>query len=112
MLPYKHHYYQGTSRLPMFNFLKRNKTNHRPKAGVSATGVPATGNAPVLADLNQEPLAEGDTVESLRYDLGTCRVIYTDKGLTYQSLQDGRQVSWHLMVDAATDLQKVRKYKN
>ena len=63
----------------------------------------------MLADLNQEPLAEGDTVESLRYDLGTCRVIMMDKGLGYESLQDGRQVSWHHMVDASTDLQKVKK---
>ncbi len=68
-----------------------------------------TKEVPPLADLNGQPLTEGDTVESLRYDLGMCRVIFAEKGLTYQSLNDGRQVSWHRMVDAATDLQKVYK---
>ena len=78
----------------MFDFFKKKKK---------------VDTVPVLADLNQEPLAEGDTVASLRYDLGVCRVVLTEKGLTYQSLADGRQVSWHRMVDAATDLQKVTK---
>lgn len=64
---------------------------------------------PILADLNQEPLQEGDIVQALRYDLGKCRVIYAEKGLTYESMENGKQVSWHLMVDAATDLQKVKK---
>lgn len=64
---------------------------------------------PVLSDLHQQPLVEGDTVESLRYDLGICRVVMTDKGLAYRSVESGRVVSWHLMVDASTDLQKVRK---
>ena len=68
-----------------------------------------TTNIPVLADLNNEPLQEGDVVESLRYDLGKCRVIRTEKGLSYESLENGKEVSWHLMVDASTDLQKVRK---
>ena len=80
----------------MLDFFRRNKNK--------------TQEAPPLADLSGLPLAEGDTVESLRYDLGTCRVIFTEKGLTYQSLNDGRQVSWHRMVDAATDLQKVKKH--
>ena len=79
----------------MFDFLKRKKRK--------------TDGPPPLADLKQVSLAEGDMVESLRYDLGICRVLMTEKGLTYQSLADGRQVSWHLMVDAATDLQKVKK---
>ena len=64
---------------------------------------------PALEDLDQHPLAPGDTVESLRYDLGICRVVTTEKGLTYRSLADGREVSWHLMVDASTDRQKVKK---
>ena len=79
----------------MFGFLKRKKKE--------------TSQEPILADLNQNPLSAGDTVESLRYDLGICRVIKTDKGLTYESTKDGRQVSWHRMVDAATELQKVHK---
>lgn len=69
----------------------------------------ATTHVPVLADLNNEPLGEGDLVQSLRYDLGKCRVIQTEKGLAYESMENGKQVSWHLMVDASTDLQKVRK---
>ena len=68
-----------------------------------------TDSYPVLEDLDQRPLAPGDTVESLRYDLGICQVITTARGLTYRSTEDGREVSWHLMVDASTDRQKVRK---
>ncbi|MGB3586313.1 MAG: hypothetical protein WBA23_07235 [Tunicatimonas sp.] len=68
-----------------------------------------TAPAPILADLNNESLQEGDIVQSLRYELGKCRVIATDKGLAYESLENGKQVGWHLMVDASTDLQKVRK---
>lgn len=64
---------------------------------------------PVLADLNNHPLHEGDVVESLRYGLGKCRIIMGEKGLIYESIENGKQVSWHLMVDAATDLQKVKK---
>ncbi len=67
---------------------------------------------PILADLNQELLQEGDMVQALRYGLGKCRVIYAEKGLTYESVENGKQVSWHLMVDAATDLQKVKKIKS
>ncbi len=63
----------------------------------------------MLEDLDQHPLMPGDTVVSLRYDLGICQVITTEKGLTYQSVEDGREVSWHLMVDASTDRQKVKK---
>lgn len=80
----------------MFSFLK-------------GKGSSPSKRIPVLADLNQQPLAEGDLVESLRYGLGTCRVVLTDRGLAYESLQDGRRVTWHRMVDAATDLQKVQK---
>ena len=70
-----------------------------------------TDTRPVLEDLDQHPLAPGDTVESLRYDLGICQVITTEKGLAYRSVADGREVSWHLMVDASTDRQKVKKIK-
>lgn len=81
----------------MFGWFKKNKKEAK--------------HQPVLADLNQQPLKEGDIVQSLRYDLGKCRVIYAEKGLTYESMETGKQVSWHLMVDAATDLQKVKKLK-
>ncbi|WKN41312.1 hypothetical protein [Tunicatimonas pelagia] len=77
----------------MFGFFKKKQTTH----------------TPVLADLNNNPISEGDIVQSLRYDLGKCRVIATDKGLAYESMENGKQVSWHLMVDASTDLQKVQK---
>ena len=77
----------------MFSFLKRKKPEH----------------APVLADLHHQPLSEGDTVEALRYDLGVCRVVSTDQGMAYRSVESGRQVSWHRMVDASTALQKVKK---
>ncbi len=69
----------------------------------------STYDGPLLEDLDQHPLIPGDTVQSLRYDLGICRVITTEKGLTYQSVGDGREVSWHFMVDASTDRQKVKK---
>lgn len=69
----------------------------------------STTHVPVLADLNNEPISEGDIVQSLRYGLGKCRVVQTEKGLAYESVENGKQVSWHLMVDASTDLQKVRK---
>lgn len=66
---------------------------------------------PILADLNGEPLMDGDIVMSLRYDLGKCRVIQDGKGIIYESLENGKQVRWTLMIDASTDLQKVKKVK-
>jgi hypothetical protein len=80
----------------MFDFLKFNKKN------------PAN-ELPLMTDLENKPLKEGDIVESLRYDMGRSRVIMTDKGLSYQSLETGKIISWHYMVDAATSLQKVRR---
>ena len=62
-----------------------------------------------MADLDQNPLKPGDLVDALRYDLGKSRVIETEKGLAYESLETGKVVTWHLMVDAATELQKVKK---
>lgn len=64
---------------------------------------------PVLADLEHNPLAEGDTVESLRYGLGKCRLLRTGNSYEYESLETGQRVSWLRMVDAATQLQKVKK---
>jgi len=37
------------------------------------------------------------------------KVIETEKGLAYESIETGKVVTWHLMVDAATELQKVKK---
>jgi hypothetical protein len=62
-----------------------------------------------FADLEGMPLKEGDKVVSLRYDLGECRIIRTEEGLAYESLSDGRKVSWGKMIDAASKNQKVRK---
>lgn len=62
-----------------------------------------------MADLDQNPLKAGDLVDALRYDLGKSKVIETEKGLAYESIETGKVVTWHLMVDAATELQKVKK---
>lgn len=66
---------------------------------------------PTLADLNGEPLLDGDIVFSYRYDMGKCKVIQDGKGIVYESLENGKQVRWTLMIDASTDLQKVKKIK-
>jgi hypothetical protein len=64
---------------------------------------------PQLADINLFPLQEGDLVEAMRYDLGKCKLVRTEKGYAYESLATGEQVSWLRMVDAITQLQKVKK---
>ena len=66
-------------------------------------------NLPELVDLNNLPLQEGDEVESLRYDLGRCRLILSDGSYVYESLTSGERVSWLKMIDAATENQKVKK---
>jgi hypothetical protein len=65
-----------------------------------------------MVDLDQNPLKPGDMVEALRDDLGTSKVIETEKGLAYESVESGKVVTWHLMVDAATEFQKVKKLAN
>ena len=64
---------------------------------------------PQMLDLDDNPLAAGDEVMSLRYDLGKCTLVQTDQGLEYESLETGERVSWVRMIDAATERQKVRK---
>ena len=64
---------------------------------------------PQLTDLDQNLLAVGDRVESLRYDLGLCEIVEKESGIFYRSLETGEEVSWLLMIDAATERQKVRK---
>lgn len=64
---------------------------------------------PNLQDLEHNPLQEGDLVESLRYDLGECRLILIEGQYYYESLESGKQVSWLRMIDASTERQKVRK---
>ena len=74
----------------MFNFLKKKKERQ-------------------LYDLDGQLLQDGDLVLSLRYDLGECRIIKTDEGIEYHSLETGDKVSWIKMIDAATERQKVKR---
>jgi hypothetical protein len=68
---------------------------------------------PTLTDLNNEPLQEGDTVEALRYELGKCKIIKKEDGhFYYESIEKGDQVIWVKMIDASTDLQKVKKIQS
>ncbi len=80
----------------MFSFFKRKKDTPKEKKLE-------------LTDLNQQPLAVGDKVESLRYDLGTSVLIQEEDGLYYQSEATGAKVHWTKMIDASTECQKVRK---
>jgi hypothetical protein len=61
-----------------------------------------------FVDLDGQPLKEGDTVMSLRYDMGESRIIKTEEGLAYESLKTGEKVSYTRMIDAATGYQKVK----
>lgn len=63
----------------------------------------------VLFDLEGNPLAEGDIVLSLRYDMGECKLVKTENGFEYQSIEGDTKVTWLKMIDAATERQKVRK---
>ena len=60
---------------------------------------------PKLADLDGHPLKEGDVVESLRYEMGKCRIILEEEGYIYESLETGKRVSWAKMIDARDHLQ-------
>ena len=62
-----------------------------------------------MVDLDQNPLKPGDMVEALSYELGKSKVIVTVIGLAYVSIESGKVVTWHLMVDDATEFQKVKK---
>ena len=62
-----------------------------------------------MLDLDDNPLSVGDTVMSLRYELGECRIVESEQGVEYESIESGERVSWVRMIDAATERQKVRK---
>ena len=62
-----------------------------------------------FVDMEGHKLQEGDYVESLRYELGICRIILTGEGYVYESLEDGTKVNWARMIDARTKYQKVRR---
>ena len=64
---------------------------------------------PQILDLEGQPLAPGDIVESLRYELGDCEVELEDRQYFYRSLESSERVSYVKMVDAVTGHQKVRK---
>jgi hypothetical protein len=62
-----------------------------------------------FVDLNGNILKEGDIVLSHRYELGNCVVKVCENGYEYESLKTQKKVNWALMIDAATDRQKVEK---
>lgn len=62
-----------------------------------------------FVDLNGNSLSEGDKVVSLRYELGECVIIIGDDGFEYESVESKKRVNWALMIDAATERQKVEK---
>ena len=64
-----------------------------------------------MLDLDGKLLEDGDFVDCLRYDMGKCQLIKTEEGFIYESLEDGKRVSWVRMVDASSKNQKVRKLK-
>ena len=63
-------------------------------------------------DLEGQALKAGDHVMSHRYDMGECRIVETETGLTYESLATGQQVSYVKMIDAATGYQKVKRLES
>jgi hypothetical protein len=65
-----------------------------------------------FVDLDGNPLNEGDVVISQRYDLGKCTIGQDEDGYFYESIETGKRISWALMVDAATERQKVIKTMN
>jgi len=81
-----------------FNIFKRQKNRSTQK--------------PQLFDLEGNELKEGDIVESLRYNLGACKIILKNEMYYYESLESGERVSWTRMIDAATEKQKVKLQKN
>lgn len=62
-----------------------------------------------FVDLNGNSLSEGDRVLSLRYELGECVIKNGDNGFEYESVENKKRVNWALMIDAATERQKVEK---
>lgn len=62
-----------------------------------------------LYDLEGNALAEGDIVLGLRYEMGECKLVKTENGYEYQSIEGDTNMSWIKMTDAATERQKVRK---
>lgn len=70
---------------------------------------PKEKQPPQIADINGNPIIEGDRVESQRYELGECTVILEGLEYFYQSAEKEDRVSYTRMVDAITGHQKVLK---
>jgi len=81
----------------MINFFKKRKSGRDKE------------KEPKFIDVDGNPLKEGDMVESLRYEMGKCRILSTEDGYLYESLENGKQMNWLKMVDASTNFQKVKK---
>ena len=81
----------------MLNLFKKRKNNKSKKS------------SPILLDLDNNPLQVGDRIMSLRYEMGECLIIQNENGIEYESVENGKKVSWLKMIDASTDKQKVRK---
>lgn len=79
----------------MFGLFKKKKRNNASKVQ--------------LIDINGEPLSIGDKVFSYRYELGNCLIIDGENGLEYESIESKQRKNWTLMIDAATERQKVKK---
>ena len=62
-----------------------------------------------LVDLEGEPLAIDDKVLSLRYELGESILVEGENGIEYESISSKLRKNWTLMIDAATERQKVKK---
>lgn len=62
-----------------------------------------------FVDLEGNVLNVGDVVMSHRYELGKCTIGQDENGFFYESIETKKRISWALMVDAATERQKVDK---
>ena len=68
-----------------------------------------TPSLPAIADLDDNPLQEGDLVDCLRYEMGESKLVLEEGIWYYESLESGNRVSYLKMIDAITSKQKVRK---
>lgn len=64
---------------------------------------------PQLLDIDGNQLAEGDTVECLRYDMGESKITLEGRQFFYESVKTGKKISYVKMIDAVTENQKVKK---
>ena len=82
----------------MFGLFKKNKGNKK--------------QVIQLVDLDGNSIIAGDKVLSLRYELGECLLVEGENGIEYESIATKKKVNWTLMIDAATERQKVRKLES